>query len=413
MGSGSAAMDGAWPGPAPASGDYRPLWQGPPPATGLVAPFRDRIYQVVERMSPTSAQALVAYDADSGAELWSQPVTTNFAFAVTSAGVVAGIPDSFGGQASPATGGSIWDFHVVLLDLETGKEVWRSAEVYQLNSQFSLDTTQIADDSILFIDGQLTLVALDLATGRERWRVESNTPPPARCNCPGVGPAIAGDTVYFDNPVTGQIVAVSLSSGQQKWALGDPVDRTTAPQGGAIISGPIWLGAVNQGVIVNTWWLPSGESHGTFGLLSAVDGSSNWNWGTDKQIQDFARIGDALIVITRSPGETDWHLERVDLTTGQVLERSAQTFKDALYLRLLYLPESDLLLVSTPETNELVGVNPETLAVRWTAPVIADCRIIFPVLPNGNLACRTQTGLAVYQPATAQNEPATPVGSSR
>jgi len=301
----------------------------------------------------------------------------------------------------------------VLLDLETGQPIWRSAETYQLNSQPFGAATQIAGDSVLFIDGQLTLVALDLATGRERWRVESSTPPPARCNCPGVGPAIAGDNVYFDNPVTGQIVAVSLSSGEQTWAVDDPVERTTAPQGGAIITGAIALGATDQGVIVNTWWLPSGTSTGTFGLLSASDGSPIWSWGTDKPVQDFARVGDAVIVITRSPGETDWHLERVDLATGKVLERSEQTFKDAFYLRLLYLPESDLLLVSTPETNELVGVNPETLAVRWTAPVIADCRIIFPVLPNGNLACRTQTGLAVYQPATAQNEPATPVGSSR
>ena len=166
---------------------------------------------------------------------------------MTSAGVVVGIPDSFGGQASPVAGGSIWDFHVVLLDLETGQAIWRSAEIYQLNSQFSLDATQIAGDTILFIDGQLTLVALDLATGRERWRVESSTPLPAGCSCPGVGPAIAGDTVYVDNPVTGQIVAVSLSSGEQKWAVDDPVDRTTAPQGGAIISGLIALGAVDQG----------------------------------------------------------------------------------------------------------------------------------------------------------------------
>ena len=105
--------------------------------------------------------------------------------------------------------------------------------------------------------------------------------------------------------------------------------------------------------------------------------------GTDKPVQDFARVGDALIVITRSPGETDWHLEQVDLATGQVLERSAQTFKDALYLRLLYLPEAALLLVSTPETNELVGVNLESLAVTWTAPAIADCHIVLPVRPTG------------------------------
>jgi outer membrane protein assembly factor BamB len=413
MALGSAAMDGSWPGPAPASGDYRLLWRGEPPATGFVAPFRGKIYQIVQRMSPTSAQALVAYGADSGAELWSQPVTPNFAFAVTSAGVVVGIPDSFGGQASPAAGGGIWDFHVVLLDLETGQPIWRSAEVYQLNSQFSLDTTQVAGDTILFIDGQLTLVVLDLATGQERWRVESSTPPPAKCSCPGVGPAIAGDTVYFDNPVTGQIVAVSLSSGEQKWAVDDPVERTTAPQGGAIISGPIVLGAMDQGVVVNTWWLPGGNATGTFGLLSAADGSPIWEWGTDKPVQDFARVGDALIVITRDPGETDWRLERVDLATGQVLLSSAQTFRDALYLQLLYLPEADLLLVSTPETIELVGVNPGSLAVTWTAPAIADCRILLPVASNGNLACRTKSGLAVYQPVTAQNAPATPVGSSR
>jgi hypothetical protein len=143
-------------------------------------------------------------------------------------------------------------------------------------------------------------------------------------------------------------------------------------------------------------------------MLSAADGSPIWQWGTDKQVQHFARVGNALIVITRSPGETDWHLERVDLATGQVLQRSAQTFKDALYLRLLYLPEADLSFVTTPETNELIGLNPETLAVTWTAPFIEDCRIVVPAMPNGNLACRTQKGLAVYRPVTEQIAPATP-----
>jgi len=405
MASGSAAMDGSWPGPAPANTEYRLLWRGQPPATGFVAPFQGKIYQVVERMSPASVQALVAYDAKTGAELWSQPVAANFTFAVTSAGVVAGIPDSSGGQASPAAGGSVWDFQVVLLDLDTGKPIWRSAEAYQLNSQ-PITATQIAGDTILFIDRQMTLVALDLATGRERWRVESTMPPPAKCGCFGFGPAIAGDTVYFDNPVTGQIVAVSLSSGEQKWAIDDPVDRTPGPVYGVVISGPIALGAVDQGVVVNTWWLPSGNSTGTFGLLSAADGSPIWQWGTDKQIQDFARVGDALIVITRDAGETDWRLERVDLATGKVLQTSSQAFNNGFYLQ--YLPEADMVIVSNMENTERVGVNPATLAVRWTAPVIEDCRILLPAMPNGNLACRTQTGLAVYQPVTAQNAAASP-----
>ena len=247
----------------------------------------------------------------------------------------------------------------------------------------------------------MTLVALDLATGRERWRVESTMPPPAKCGCFGFGPAIAGDTVYFDNPVTGQIVAVSLSSGEQKWAIDDPVDRTPGPVYGVVISGPIALGAVDQGVVVNTWWLPSGNSTGTFGLLSAADGSPIWQWGTDKQIQDFARVGDALIVITRDAGETDWRLERVDLATGKVLQTSSQAFNNGFYLQ--YLPEADMVIVSNMENTERVGVNPATLAVKWTAPVIEDCRILLPAMPNGNLACRTQTGLAVYQPVTAQN----------
>jgi outer membrane protein assembly factor BamB len=406
MANGSAAMDGSWPGPAPASGDYRLRWRGQAPAAAYTAPFRDKIYQYIARLDPTNTGGVVAYDAQTGAEHWYQPVTSNFTFAVTSVGVVAGIPDSFESRASPAADAGLWDFHVVLLDLDTGQPIWHSAETYQLKSQpFSMHA-QIAGDAVLFIDRQMTLVALDFATGQERWRVESSELPAPDCICFAAGPAISAGIVYFHNPVTGQIVAVSLSTGEQKWAVDDPAGPVVLSSGGTVISPSIALAAVEQGVVVNTWWIPRDESHGYFGVLSAADGSRMWEWDPDKPVQAFARFGDALIVLTRNLSEADWHLERVELATGQILKASSQTYTDRHWLTSL--TKADLVLIRGWNV-EAVGVDPVTLEITWTEPAIEDCAILLPVLPDGGLACRTTDGLAVYEPVSGS---ATPAGNS-
>ena len=401
MASGSAAMDGTWPGHAPASGDYRLVWRGPAPQTGYVAPFRDKLYEVISRVGPTSSQGVVALNAETGVELWYQPISVQFTFAVTSAGVVVGIPDSFDTDASPTTDASILNFHVVLLNLETGTPIWASAESYRLSGSIYPVSAQIAGDTVLFVDGKMTLVAIDFATGLERWRVESSELPAGDCDCFAAGPAISAGIIYFHNPVTGQIVAVSVSTGEQKWAVDDHAGPVVLSSGGTVISPSITLAAVEQGVVVNTWGMS--DSGGFFGLLSATDGSVIWQWSTDKAVRNSARAGAALIVIMRDPGATEWHLERVDLATGQVLKTSSQTFSDAFFLSSL--PEADVVLVRG-RSNEAVGIDPVTLDVTWTKPAIDDCAILLPVLPDGGLACRTTDGLAVYEPAPASTTPA-------
>jgi outer membrane protein assembly factor BamB len=404
MANGSAAMDGTGPGLAPASGDYRLRWQDHASAFGYVAPFRDKIYQYIARVGPTNTGGIVAYDAQTGAEHWYQPVTSNFTFAVTSAGIIAGIPDSFDSEGSPAADAGLWDFHVVLLGLDTGQPIWRSAETYLLASQPFSMSAQIVGDTILFVDRQLTLVTLDLATGQERWRVESSELPAPDCICTVGGPAISGGIVYINNPVTGQIVAVSLSTGEQKWAVDDPAGPVVLSSGGTVISPSIVLAAVEQGVVVNTWWIPRDESHGYFGVLSAADGSPIWEWDSDKPVQAFARFGDALIVLTRDLGEHNWQVERVDIATGRVLAQSTSTaYSSALFVSSL--PEANLVIIHTWAWNVLVGLDPVTLDVAWTRPAIEDCGIVFPVMPDGSLLCNTRSGLAVYEPVSVSATP--------
>jgi hypothetical protein len=308
---------------------------------------------------------------------------------VTSAGVVVGISDS------PESGGSAWDFHVALLDLNTGDPIWHSAETYQLSGSTFLMSPQVAGGSVFVVDGQMRLVAIDLATGRERWRLESEQPPP---NCAGAqvkpacmpaGPAILGDMVYFNNPVTGRIVAVSLSTGEQKWAVADSLDRSVQP----FTQGTVSFAAVDQGVLVNTWALSAME--GTFGLWSAADGSVIWQWDPGKAVQSFARVGDDLVALVRDPGAGEWHVERVDLATGDVLQQSSQAFDKMIFVR--FLPDADLVLLGDWD-NQYVGLNPESLEVAWTDPGIEGCTsLILPILPSGDVICYTKEGLTVYE----------------
>jgi outer membrane protein assembly factor BamB len=396
--SGSAAMDGTIPGPAPANGEYRLRWRGP--GNGFVASFDGTVYELISRVGPNSAQGIVALDAETGAERWYQPVSARFGFEVTSAGVIVGISDS------PESGGNAWDFHVALLDLNTGEPIWRSAESYQLPGSTLLTSPQVAGGSVLFVDGQMRLVAIDLATGQERWRVESEQAPP---NCVGAqvkpacmpaGPAILGDMVYFDNPVTGQIVAVSLSTGTRKWAVADPLDRTAQP----FTQGTVSLAAVDQGVLVNTWALSATE--GRFGLWSAADGSVIWQWDPGKAVQSFARVGDDLVALVRDPGASDWHVERIDLMIGDVLQRSSQAFDKMIFVR--FLPDAGLVLLGDWD-NRYIGLNPASLEVTWAEPEIEGCMgLLFPVLPGGAVICYTKDGLAVYTHVPGLATPSSP-----
>jgi outer membrane protein assembly factor BamB len=416
----SAAVDGTSPGLAPASGEYRLLWRGQPSGFGFVTPYRGKIFAVVSRMSETSAQGVVAYDAATGAELWYQPVSASFNFAVTSAGVVVGVPDSFGTGASPAADASIWDFRVVLLNLETGQPIWRSAGTYQLPGASALIFVQIADGAALFVDRHLALVAIDLATGQERWRHESSKPPAPECAEPASQPlcspgvlAAAGDTVYFDNPATGQIVAVSLRTGDEIWSGDDPLGPIAADAStGLPSSRPLILTAVDQGVLVNTW-SPMAGGAGTFGLWSAVDGSPVWSWSESKGVQSFVVAGDSLIVMTRDLADNNLQLERVDLATGQVLETLVQLSGE--YVSLRYLPADQMLRVGTWAGDQgSFWLDLDTLEVSQRGPTTEQCTILsFPVLPNGNVACSTSVGLTVYAPSPSSGTPvAAPSGKS-
>jgi hypothetical protein len=369
-------------------------WRGP--GNGFVASFGGTIYELISRVGPNSAQGIVALDAETGTERWYQPVSARFGFEVTSAGVVVGISDS------PESGGSAWDFHVALLDLNTGEPIWHSAETYQLSGSTFLMSPQVPAGSVLFVDGQMRLIAIDLATGQERWRVETEQPPPncagrksSRPACPP-GPRSSD----LDNPVTGQIVAVSVSTGTRKWAVPDPPDRTAQP----FTQGTISLAPVDQGVLVNSWALSATE--GTFGLWSAADGSVIWQWDPGKAMQSFARVGDDLVALVRDPGASEWHVERVDLMTGDLLQPSSQTFDTMLLVR--FLPDANLVLLGDWD-NRYIGLNPESLEVAWTEPEIDGCMgLIFPVLPGGDVICFTKEGLAVYQRAPGS---ATPMAS--
>jgi outer membrane protein assembly factor BamB len=184
-------------------------------------------------------RAVVALDAATGDELWSTPLPDGASF---------GQPTSDGTMVVLAPG----DGTLVALDAATGASVWSTATVTPttpvaigskeayvglsggvVSARSTLDGTEVwratmdsgtvtavtAVGDTVYVNGVLTVYALDAATGTERWRstVQSGTGPFAF----SVVPAVTADTVYVgssDLDVV-RIDALDGATGTPRWHL--------------------------------------------------------------------------------------------------------------------------------------------------------------------------------------------------
>jgi outer membrane protein assembly factor BamB len=405
----SAANDGQIPGPAPFDGSYARLWKRSIPNVSFAALYGDLVYYLAD--SQSGGNVVVALDATTGEERWSRPIARFSTFALMRKGVVVG---------TARDTASSNEFRVELLDHATGNPIWVTSDIYQVAVDNPAPSVQfvIVGNTILIDNSGTAIVALNAGGGQERWRYKSSGISAAACQkCVSIALVAYGNTAYFTDIHAGHLVAVSLVNGSRLWSVA-LTDRLAARDGtdqpfGAI---PIQMTALDQGVILS-------DPTGYFGLLSAVDGSTVWEWPNSPAIISAVRANASLFVAGFSSADGEkptWQWSEIDPATGEIIRSGTKKKDQSRFSNMAYLPSANLLiggyrtnqtsplegipgiggLFSGDKSDESVGMDPATLDVVWKSS-IDGCIVNLPIAPDGKLLCTSTSSngeLSVYGP---------------
>ncbi len=161
------------------------------------------------------------------------------------------------------------------------------------------------------------VVALDAATGDEVWRYrlgEKYTGHDGSTDGPLSTPAIGDDTVYVLGP-NGQLVALGLDDGAEKWRRDLGEDDSSTPDYG-YTSSPVIAGEL---VILAT----GGEGH-SITAFDSDTGKPRWAIGDDSvsyQTPILIELGEHLVLVA----PTDRFLQALDPKTGELLWQHQHT----------------------------------------------------------------------------------------
>jgi outer membrane protein assembly factor BamB len=267
--------------------------------------------------------ALHAVNAETGEELWQRSTMTGdaiFAAPTVVDGVVyAGSYDGIEFAVDATTGEELWRFQaegsifvsaavangVVTfgddagflygLDAATGELVWRFVEGQAFDFVIS-SSPAVVDDVVYFVtvprreEQSELLVALDITTGAERWRI----------NGPTVGmlrgtPAIANGMIYLTSTL-GSLYAIDLETGAERWRFDGNAEvmRTNAAVGGGFVY--------------------FGTTTGQIFAVDAFDGSLKWQMeGSEVAIVSSPTIVGESVYF----GDADGILGSMDAVTGE------------------------------------------------------------------------------------------------
>ena len=260
----------------------------------------------------------------------------------------------------------------------------------------------VVDRTVLIGAGDGNVYALDLTSGRERWRFATGGKVRAT---PSVrdGVAVVGSW-------NGRVFAIDVATGKTRWVhhtVGDTIDlkregydRRAIQSTAAIVDGLVFFGSRDDG----------------FYALDFATGERKWrsshrtSWVVGSPA---VRDGKAYI------GSSDGHfIQSVDVATGRELWRTP-TASNVLSSPVL---AGDLLVVGTATTNagrgELLALDAPTGAVRWrlalgeavwSSPVVAGHEV-YVGCDDGSVVAIAEANpavarLAVYYDSTATGRP--------
>ncbi|HBC77963.1 MAG TPA: hypothetical protein DCZ51_04995, partial [Bacteroidales bacterium] len=319
-----------------------------------------RIYLAVRQ---NTDEVILCLDAGSGKEIWRSAYT---ALAVT--GPATSHP---GPRSTPAIAdGKIVTFGVTgiltCLDASTGKVLWRKENPENAVPQFYTGMSPLIVDKICIAHlgkkdmGQV--VALDLATGNEKWKWESDGPSYAS---PSV--MTTGKQKHIIVQTEKNLIALSLENGKLQWQVATPVQQRFYNCTSPYINGDIIYytgqGSGTKAIQV----VRDGDKYVTKELWSNPEIGAKWNTPVLKDgflygFTDQKR----LYCIDASSGKTAWNDNTVSSDFSTIVDCGP-------------------VIIGLPSTGNLIVMKPDPKAYSETAKYkVADTPVYaFPVI-SGN-----------------------------
>ena len=169
------------------------------------------------------------------------------------------------------------------IDVATGAQRWRLE-----SGAIGSVAAPVVADGIVFVGAQDgLLLAVDAASGEERWRVELG--PGSVANLPL--PAVADGVVYAGGG-EGILLAVDAASGQERWRL---------VVGGEAIGAP----SVSGGLVFVTAAADIGGGNADLVAVDAANGTERWRVAVGNQPLHAAPATDGELVYVPGPGEDE------------------------------------------------------------------------------------------------------------
>lgn len=209
-------------------------WTTPIPGKGHSSPiiFGDRVF-VTTCIEKDQKHVLICLDRLTGKVLWEQSLPAKLQKAIHKLNSHA--------SSTPATDGKfVWvsfldhpDMTIACYDFHDGKELWKTVPGKMLSKHGYCSTVLPYKDTIIINgdqDAQAYIVALDKATGKERWRADR--PNRTRSYCPPLIIEVAGKKQLV---LSGSlcVAAYEPDTGKLIWIVDGPTEQ--------FVSSPIYL----------------------------------------------------------------------------------------------------------------------------------------------------------------------------
>ena len=370
---GNAGRTGEEPGPGP-TGEPEMLWRVPipkgqgghvwstPRVVGGIAYLAGSVLGDAEERQ-TEAGVVLALDAASGAERWRAEV---MALPPVDPGTVASV---WVGEPAVEDGGLFVDVTV---------DRWRERRERDAPVEGAIEEEEEVES-----ETSSTLVALDAATGTERWRVATG-------ETYGLSPAVA-DGVVFSGGGEGVLLALDAATGDERW-------RAAAGAATLEPGGDRWLGrpAVGDGAVYVS---DLADNASTLVAFDVATGAERWRFAPQGESEGVTEpvVADGLVYVGSHPlgdGRRDpvlGRLRALDAATGQErwsYETASEYVESPLVGgRLVYVMER------SGEEAELVSLDAASGHERWSfvpeghidsRPVLAGGELLFTTRTDGN-----------------------------
>jgi outer membrane protein assembly factor BamB len=318
-------------------------------------------------------EVIICLDASTGKELWKDQYP--------SAAVTGPAGSHPGPRSTPAvSGGKVVTFGatgiVSCLDAASGKVLWRKDNPQNEVPQFYTGMSPLIAENVCIVHlgtkDKGKIVAFDLKTGNEKWKVE------------GDGPAYASPSLMTDNgkktlvvQTEKNLIALDLNDGKQLWQLATPVQQRFYNCVSPYINGNT-IYVTGQGAGIKAI---KAENNQTQEVWSNKEVGAKWNTPVLKDgflygFTDQKRI----YCVNASTGATAWTDTNVNSDFATLVDCGS-------------------VLIGLPSTGNLIVFSPDPKAYAEVAKYkVSDTPVYsFPVISGNNIYIKDAENLTLYR----------------